>query len=243
MRQRRQDSPHPPECGLLAHASPAASLSLPSRQSLAVRWAVVPAVIIGQREDERSAFTAGRGADPRGPGADITTSPAADAAWGRRAARRPAARVHRPAAANTRKPAPAPDPWAGATRQEIAPASAILDGPRAVQHVVVSATLKDGTTTDATDRVTLTVGNPHLAKVAGGVVTPLADGETQQLIHDNTSDSDVINELYLATLSRRPTAREGSDALTSTPADGCEGGGRCSRSARTDRVPRPGFRP
>jgi hypothetical protein len=37
-------------------------------------------------------------------------------------------------------------------------------------------------------------------------------GRVQQLIHEDKSDSDVINELFLATLSRRPNAREGTDA-------------------------------
>jgi hypothetical protein len=105
----------------------------------------------------------------------LAGSPTADAASGRRAARHPAASSHGPAA---RKPAPAPDPSAGITRLEIAPASAVLDGPRAIQHLLVSATMKDGGTTDVTDQVTLTLGNPHLAKVASGVVMPLADGET-----------------------------------------------------------------
>jgi hypothetical protein len=105
----------------------------------------------------------------------IAGSPTADAESGRQAARRPAARSHHQA---NRKPTPTPDLLAGATRLEIAPPSAVLDGPRAMQHVVVSASMKDGTTTDVTDRVTLTASNSHLAKVAGGVVTPLADGET-----------------------------------------------------------------
>jgi hypothetical protein len=37
-------------------------------------------------------------------------------------------------------------------------------------------------------------------------------GRVQQLIREGKSDSDAINELYLATLSRRPNDREGSDA-------------------------------
>ncbi len=62
---------------------------------------------------------------------------------------------------------------------DIAPASFQLDGPRAVQHLVVIGTLKDGATADVTDHVTLALDQPKLAKVVDGVVHPLADGKAQ----------------------------------------------------------------
>jgi len=54
-----------------------------------------------------------------------------------------------------------------------------------------------------------------LALINGGEVNEkiaAPQGRVQALIRDNKSDSEVINELYLAALSRRPTDREGSDA-------------------------------
>src|SRR2546422_8843594 len=98
------------------------------------------------------------------------------AAWGMRDARHQAVRSNRKATAKTKQTAAAPKALAGVTHLQITPAAAVLDGPRAVQHLVVSATLKDGTTSDVTDRVTFSLGNDHLAKMAGAARTPRADG-------------------------------------------------------------------
>jgi len=102
------------------------------------------------------------------------------------AAARPKATGRKPAATHGKTEAKKPtasdatlEALKGATRLEILPASATLDGPRAVQHLVVAATLKDGVTYDVTDRVTFTLANPAVAKVAAGVVHPLTDGETK----------------------------------------------------------------
>jgi uncharacterized protein DUF1549/uncharacterized protein DUF1553 len=62
---------------------------------------------------------------------------------------------------------------------DIAPASALLNGPRSEQRLVVIGTTKDGATVDVTDHVTFTAANPKLVKIAGGVAYPLADGETR----------------------------------------------------------------
>jgi Protein of unknown function (DUF1553)/Protein of unknown function (DUF1549) len=115
----------------------------------------------------------------------IAAAPHASAATRRKApARKPA--THRAPAA---KPRPAPDATLtalkGATRLEIIPSSATLDGPRAMQHLVVGAVQKDGVTYDVTDRVTFTLAHPATARVAKGVVLPQADGETRIVAHWN----------------------------------------------------------
>jgi hypothetical protein len=92
--------------------------------------------------------------------------------------------VRKPVAKTTgAKAKPPVDPLAAAlasaAKLEIAPTAATLNGPRSAQHLVVTATLRDGTTYDVTDRVTFSVTDPKLAKIAGGVALPLADGETR----------------------------------------------------------------
>ena len=62
---------------------------------------------------------------------------------------------------------------------QIVPASAVLDGSRAEQRLAVIATLKDGATWDATDRVQLVVSNPRVIRIAGGCAKPLGDGESK----------------------------------------------------------------
>src|SRR6266852_8002920 len=97
----------------------------------------------------------------------VVGAPNADAAGGRWAARHSGVRGRHAVSVRVKQPVRTPsDPSAGITQLEIAPASAVLDGPRTVQHVVVTATMQDGTTSDVTPRVALTVGNPQLAKVA-----------------------------------------------------------------------------
>ncbi len=83
-----------------------------------------------------------------------------------------------------RKPAPArpaaaaqPADLKNLASVDIAPASFMLDGPRAGQHLVVLGTTKDGATLDLTDRVVYTFTNPRLARIEGGVVRPIADGK------------------------------------------------------------------
>lgn len=67
----------------------------------------------------------------------------------------------------------------GLTRLEVQPTSVTLVGPRATQRLVVTAVTKDGATVDVTDRVEFTVGNAKVATVSGGVLRPMANGETR----------------------------------------------------------------
>jgi hypothetical protein len=84
----------------------------------------------------------------------------------------------RAAAATARSAAQLSDPAHQPAGVEIAPAAVVLDGPRAIQHLVVTATMKDGTTCDVTDRVRFVTGSSRLAKVVDGVLVPVADGAT-----------------------------------------------------------------
>ncbi len=60
------------------------------------------------------------------------------------------------------------------------PKSATLTGPRARQRFLVTATLKDGTTLDVTDRAVFKTTSAKVARIAaGGIAAPVADGETQ----------------------------------------------------------------
>ena len=95
----------------------------------------------------------------------------------RKPARKPAGKTAAKTAARKPTAAPLPAALQGA-KLEILPASATLDGPRAVQHLIVSATAKDGATYDVTDRATLTAANPRLLKIADGKALPVSDGET-----------------------------------------------------------------
>lgn len=89
--------------------------------------------------------------------------------------------VRKPATVAGRKPASdaALDDLKEAAGIEIAPASIALDGPRSLQHLVVTATMKDGATADVTDRVAFSIANPRLLKISGGILYPVADGETR----------------------------------------------------------------
>ena len=89
------------------------------------------------------------------------------------------------------------DPLAAALRKatglEIAPASATVDGPGARQRLLVTATMPDGSGYDVTDRVRFTTSNPKLARVSGGVVTPLADGVLRVRARLGTLQSDLTD--------------------------------------------------
>lgn len=92
------------------------------------------------------------------------------------APRKPAARQPvRPAATPSKSPALP----AGITSLTLEPAAVTLDGPRSLQHLVVTGTTKDGATYDLTERVTLSLANPKLGKLSRGVLTPIADGTTR----------------------------------------------------------------
>src|SRR5262249_45413783 len=61
----------------------------------------------------------------------------------------------------------------------LAPAAASLNGPRAVQHFIVTATLANGDTIDVTDRATFRSLSPAIAHIAApGVVASAGDGTT-----------------------------------------------------------------
>jgi hypothetical protein len=99
-------------------------------------------------------------------------------------ARKPAAKA--PAKPAVRKPAPkapagpALPPLAKeAVKLTVEPGGIALDGPRSVQHLIITAHLKDGATLDVSEVAVVTLANPKLAKIEKGVVSPLADGETQ----------------------------------------------------------------
>src|SRR5438093_13746149 len=77
----------------------------------------------------------------------LLTTAAAHATPGRRASVHGHGAGARGAAAAGRKGATG-DPWLGVTRLQIDPGAAVLDGPRAQQHLVVTGTLKDGTVAD-----------------------------------------------------------------------------------------------
>ena len=55
---------------------------------------------------------------------------------------------------------------AGATGLAVVPASFTLDGPRATEHLLVTAAFKDGTFRDVTDQVTFSLGNPPAVRSA-----------------------------------------------------------------------------
>ncbi|MCC2672232.1 MAG: Bacterial Ig-like domain (group 2) [Armatimonadetes bacterium] len=59
------------------------------------------------------------------------------------------------------------------------PASIVLDGPRSLQYLVVTGTAKDGSTHDLTGQVRFSLADAKPAKVAGGVLRPVADGKTR----------------------------------------------------------------
>jgi len=101
---------------------------------------------------------------------------AAAAAPGSAAPKKPARPAAKRAAPKPKAPA-LPAYVSEATSLDIAPASTSLDGPRARQRLIVLAVLKDGATADVTDHASFTVSDPKLAKIEGGHVVPLADGE------------------------------------------------------------------
>jgi len=62
---------------------------------------------------------------------------------------------------------------------EIAPVSAVLDGSRAVQHLIAIAATREGATYDVTDRVAFSASDPRIIKIQEGLALPLADGDTR----------------------------------------------------------------
>lgn len=114
--------------------------------------------------------------------AAITAAPAAEAAPVRkksssaRSARKPAVSSSRSAA---KAPAAAPIPAAEIEHLELAPTSAALDGPGAVQRLVVTAYTRDGATRDVTDATAFSVSNPKLLQVKEGAARAIADGDVR----------------------------------------------------------------
>ncbi len=62
---------------------------------------------------------------------------------------------------------------------EVFPTSFKLDSPRRVVHLIVTGYYEDGSVQDLTRAAELTSADQQIAKVAAGVVTPVADGSTQ----------------------------------------------------------------
>jgi hypothetical protein len=79
--------------------------------------------------------------------------------------------------------AAAPDgddpPGPALSRVEVFPPDVTLTTGRDLQSLVVQATYADGVTRDVTAEAQATLADPSLAKIEGGVLTPLKDGETQ----------------------------------------------------------------
>jgi hypothetical protein len=83
-----------------------------------------------------------------------------------------------PRVRSARRPASAA-PAAGIVRLELEPSRLLLDGPRSVQHLVVTAIGKDGSTRDVTEEATFTVSRPGLTRIAVGNARPVRDGEAR----------------------------------------------------------------
>lgn len=73
----------------------------------------------------------------------------------------------------------APKEAAEAVRLTLEPGAVTLEGPRAVQHLVATAHLKDGATLDVSESASYQLVNPKLAKVEKGLLHPVTDGQTQ----------------------------------------------------------------
>jgi hypothetical protein len=93
----------------------------------------------------------------------------------------PRGRAPRRAPKTASKPVAKPaGPALAITRLAIEPAAATLSGPRARQHFLVTATLKDGRMLDVTDRAAFTSLSPKVARVsATGLADPVGDGQTR----------------------------------------------------------------
>src|SRR5579872_4744507 len=72
--------------------------------------------------------------------------------------------------------APLTGSLASATLLTVSPAALNLDGPNALRHFIVTATLPGGETYDVTDRAAFALSSPGLARLSDGVLYPLADG-------------------------------------------------------------------
>jgi hypothetical protein len=82
------------------------------------------------------------------------------------------------------------------------PSEIKLNSARARQEIVVEAVYEDGITQDVTARAKFNMGNPQLAGIAGGVISPVANGETElrvsfggrsQIIPVSVSDATVVS--------------------------------------------------
>ncbi|MGV3720683.1 MAG: hypothetical protein ACO1SX_07210, partial [Actinomycetota bacterium] len=91
---------------------------------------------------------------------------------------RAAVQKRRPA---TRKPPaarPAPALLPDVVSLTLEPGSIALNGPRDLQHLVVTAATRDGATHDVTSQARFTLGNSRLAKLAVRRVSPSASGSS-----------------------------------------------------------------
>ncbi|MGL4549733.1 MAG: DUF1549 domain-containing protein, partial [Gemmataceae bacterium] len=118
---------------------------------------------------------------------------------------------------------------AAVTSLAISPPEVNLQTTRGQQLFVVQATFADGITRDVTAKAKVALVNPALAKVAGNVLTPAADGETQLVVEFEGKKAQVPVKVKDAAKDRPISVKR--DVMPIFMRAGCNQGG-CHGAAR-----------
>jgi hypothetical protein len=118
---------------------------------------------------------------------------------------------------------------ASVTTLTISPPQVSLNSSRSQQLFVVQATYADGITSDVTAKAKVALVNPALAKIAGNMLTPAADGETQLVVEFEGKKAQVPVKVTDATKDRPISFK--LDVMPIFMRAGCNSGG-CHGAAR-----------
>ncbi|MBI1840870.1 MAG: cell surface protein, partial [Verrucomicrobia bacterium] len=115
------------------------------------------------------------------------------------------------------------------TRVDVFPSSVTLWHARDRQSVVVQATYSDGVTRDVTTGARYQFANTNLARLAGNLVAPIADGKTELKIDFEGQSAAIPIEIRDATKERPVSFR--NDVMPVFMRAGCNAGS-CHGAAR-----------
>src|SRR5262249_16342828 len=97
-----------------------------------------------------------------------------------------------------------------------------LNSARSRQQLVLQMTSADGVTHDVTGQAKYVVSDPHLARLEGSILTPLADGRTDLRVA--FADGAVTVPLLISNSSTRPPISFRHDVLPVFTKAGCNAG-------------------
>ncbi len=115
------------------------------------------------------------------------------------------------------------------TEVSIAPTEVRLSTAQARQTLAIQATYADGTTRDVTDKATFAVADKKIARIAKGVVQPMADGKTEIVVKYDGRTQKIPLTIEQAKIERVTTFK--LDVVPALTKAGCNSGG-CHGASR-----------